>query len=192
MIILYLSLISSNTIAASRRRMMGSLSFWRISVIAKPQGSLLRSLRLYNARNRSNMEDFLSVAISCKFWLYWVQSLKLIIGTKISIHTAVLSEAWAKLCDWASVVGRGRLLLSGSVAHASLKTAVQIVRCLLWKQITTLSLRNINPMFHSNLWSSSFTRPSTQIVISSFLAVGGNVITFSARRLEEKHELNKS
>ena len=68
----------------------------------------------------------------------------------------------------------------------------QIVRRLLWKQTTTLSLRNINPMFHSNLWSSSFTRPSTQIVISSFLAVGGNVITFSARRLEEKHELNKS
>ena len=26
--------------------------------------------------------------------------------------------------DWASVAGRGRLLLSGSVAHASLKTAV--------------------------------------------------------------------
>ena len=40
--------------------------------------------------------------------------------------TAVSSEAWAKLRDWASVVGRGRLLLSGSVAHASLKTAVQI------------------------------------------------------------------
>ena len=38
--------------------------------------------------------------------------------------TAVLSEAWAKLCDWASVTGRGQLLLSGSVAHASLKTAV--------------------------------------------------------------------
>ena len=39
---------------------------------------------------------------------------------------AVLSEAWAKLRDWASVAGRGRLLLSGSVAHASLKTAVCI------------------------------------------------------------------
>ena len=38
--------------------------------------------------------------------------------------TAVLSEAWAKLRDWASVAGRGRLLLSGSVAHASLETAV--------------------------------------------------------------------
>ena len=40
--------------------------------------------------------------------------------------TAVSSEAWAKLRDWASVAGRGRLLLSGSVAHASLKTAVQM------------------------------------------------------------------
>ena len=38
--------------------------------------------------------------------------------------TAVSSEAWAKLRDWASVAGRGRLLLSGSVAYASLKTAV--------------------------------------------------------------------
>ena len=38
--------------------------------------------------------------------------------------TAVSSEAWAKLRDWASAAGRGRLLLSGSVAHASLKTAV--------------------------------------------------------------------
>ena len=39
-------------------------------------------------------------------------------------YTAVLSEAWAKLRDWAGVAGRGRLLLSGSVAHASLETAV--------------------------------------------------------------------
>ena len=39
-------------------------------------------------------------------------------------RTAVSSEAWAKLRDWASVAGRGRLLLSGSVAHASLKTTV--------------------------------------------------------------------
>ena len=38
--------------------------------------------------------------------------------------TAVLSEAWAKLRDWASVAGRGWLLLSGSIANASLKTAV--------------------------------------------------------------------
>ena len=42
------------------------------------------------------------------------------------LHTAVLSEAWAKLRDWASVAGRGRLLLSGSVAHASMKTAVTV------------------------------------------------------------------
>ena len=40
-------------------------------------------------------------------------------------YTAVSSEAWAKLRYWASVAGRGRLLLSGSVAHASLKTAVE-------------------------------------------------------------------
>ena len=39
-------------------------------------------------------------------------------------HTAVSSEAWAKLREWACVAGRSRLLLSGSVAHASLKTTV--------------------------------------------------------------------
>ena len=39
-------------------------------------------------------------------------------------YTAVSSGAWAKLRDWASVAGKGRLLLSGSVAHASLETAV--------------------------------------------------------------------
>ena len=38
--------------------------------------------------------------------------------------TAVSSEAWAMLRDWASVAARGRLLLSGSFAHASLKTVV--------------------------------------------------------------------
>ena len=38
--------------------------------------------------------------------------------------TAVLSEAWAKLRDWPSVAAKGRLLLSGSVAHASRETAV--------------------------------------------------------------------
>ena len=43
---------------------------------------------------------------------------------RFPVLRAVLSEAGAKLRDWASVAGRGRLLLSGSVAHASLKTTV--------------------------------------------------------------------
>ena len=45
------------------------------------------------------------------------------VGDHVSC-TAVSSEAWAKLRVWASVAGTGRLLLSGSVAHASLETAV--------------------------------------------------------------------
>ena len=40
-------------------------------------------------------------------------------------HTAVSSEAWAKLREWAILAGKGRLLLSGSVVLASLKAAVQ-------------------------------------------------------------------
>ena len=43
---------------------------------------------------------------------------------ELSPTAAVSSEARAKLRDWASVAARGRLLLSGNVAHASLKTAV--------------------------------------------------------------------
>jgi len=44
-----------------------------------------------------------------------------------SRYIGVSSEAWAMLRDWASVAGWGRLLLSGSVAHASLKTAVSMI-----------------------------------------------------------------
>ena len=40
-------------------------------------------------------------------------------------HTAVSSEAWAKLREWAILASKGRLLLSGSVVLASLKAAVQ-------------------------------------------------------------------
>ena len=41
-------------------------------------------------------------------------------------HTAVLSEAWAKLREWAILAGKGWLLLSGSVVLASLKASVLI------------------------------------------------------------------
>ena len=47
------------------------------------------------------------------------------------LNAAVSSEEWAKLRDWASVAGRGRLLLSGSIAHASLKIAVNAYGCFL-------------------------------------------------------------
>ena len=43
-------------------------------------------------------------------------------GNKVC--TAVLSEAWAKLREWAVLASQGRLLLSGSVVLASLKAAV--------------------------------------------------------------------
>ena len=38
---------------------------------------------------------------------------------------------------------------------------LQIVRRLLWKQTTTHSLRNNNPMFDGNLWPNSFDQPSS-------------------------------
>ena len=46
-------------------------------------------------------------------------------GDLYHVFTAVSSEAWAKLREWAILASKGRLLLSGSVAHASLETAVQ-------------------------------------------------------------------
>ena len=42
------------------------------------------------------------------------------------LYTAVLSEAWAKLREWAILAGKGQLLLSGSVVLASLKAAVHM------------------------------------------------------------------
>ena len=44
--------------------------------------------------------------------------------SRLTLHTAVSSEAWAKLREWAILAGKGRLLLSGSVVLASLKAAV--------------------------------------------------------------------
>ena len=41
-----------------------------------------------------------------------------------ALHTAVSSEAWAKLCEWAILAGKGQLLLSGSIVLPSLKAAV--------------------------------------------------------------------
>ena len=38
---------------------------------------------------------------------------------KVDLCTAVSSEAWAKLREWAILAGKGWLLLSGSVALAS-------------------------------------------------------------------------
>ena len=45
---------------------------------------------------------------------------------------------------------------------------LQIVRRLLWKQTTTHSLRNNNPMFDGNLWPNSFEQPSTFKLSSCF------------------------
>ena len=43
-------------------------------------------------------------------------------------YTAVSSEAWAKLREWAIWAGKGRLLISGSVVLATLKAAVRGLR----------------------------------------------------------------
>ena len=53
---------------------------------------------------------------------------------------------------------------------------LQIVRRLLWKQTTTHSLSNNNPMFHGNLWPSSFDQPSISpdMLNGTYPRVGSN------------------
>ena len=52
------------------------------------------------------------------------------------LNAAVSSEEWAKLRDWASVSVRGRLLLSGSIAHASLSKPLYASFALLVSGVT--------------------------------------------------------
>ena len=44
--------------------------------------------------------------------------------SSLLLFTAVSSEAWAKLREWAVLASKGRLLLYGSVVLASLKAPV--------------------------------------------------------------------
>ena len=47
----------------------------------------------------------------------------------IQTCTAVSSEAWTKLREWAILASKGQLLLSGNVVLASLKAAVHGYVC---------------------------------------------------------------
>ena len=92
------------------------------------------------------------------------ESLLLTFVPSMDYHiTAVSSEAWAKLRDWASVAGRGRLLLSGSVAHASLKTTVHYL--IVPGAITSRSIMMTSARI------SCVSRDATVVVISTELRV---------------------
>ena len=69
--------------------------------------------------------DFMSFGQGTYYVSYILYPMNVLLEhNSIPLSTAVSSEAWAKLRVWASVAGRGRLLLSGSAAHASLETTV--------------------------------------------------------------------
>ena len=93
--------------------------------------------------------------------------------------TAVSSEAWAKLRDWASVAGRGRLLLSGSVAHASLKTAVSVFVCYLHPIYNIIII--LFPSHHLIISSCTVLRIWPDLACRGFaeelghVSVGGNI-----------------
>ena len=82
----------------------------------------------------------------------------------LPLRTAVLSEAWAKLRDWASVAGRGRLLLSGSVAHASRETAVVLL---------IISMQHKWKCDHNILWCN-WEKIWLQICITKILKLSWN------------------
>ena len=95
--------------------------------------SLIRYLALLNFVHTYHFPLLRAQWSSCKLLLVILALGSYLENHSNSLHplkadcdcpTSVSSEAWAKLRDWASLAGRGRLLLSGSVAHASLKTAV--------------------------------------------------------------------
>ena len=72
---------------------------------------------------RHNLKS--SLLASANFTYYAIRRTHRVVQKKFCMFefsplAAVSSEAWAKLRDWASVAARGRLLLSGSFAHASL------------------------------------------------------------------------
>ena len=78
--------------------------------------------------------------------------------------TAVSSEAWAKLREWAILASKGRLLLSGSVVFASLKAAVQTWR----EQEPSEFVRQTSVANASNL--------STPQVTGNGSRVGGGIV----------------
>ena len=100
----------------------------------------------------------------------------------LGICTAVSSEAWAKLRDWASVAGRGRLLLSGSVAHASLKTAVVTLKTSPQGEFTAIMKEII-------IECATFLKKKIKIIRKDFSVHTKR--TFNLREIEDKVSQSK-
>ena len=108
--------------------------------------------------------------------------------------TAVSSEAWAKLRVWARVAGRGRLLLSGSVAHASLKTAVESKILLLIddelssKHQTDVppdiaaALGSITKKIHRSLKVATFSAHSNPSALPSYVSLSATLDSSGCKR----------
>ena len=88
--------------------------------------------------------------------MYWAVQKNLVKGCRETLHCCFVScELFSvSIADASCFVNMVCLLLIAERnAHEICLTqeCLQIVRCLLWKQTTTHSLRNNNPMFHGNL-----------------------------------------
>ena len=88
-----------------------------------PRGTHFESGKMGLGRPRTSGSD--SVQCACGNAGTGVPAYSDTLGTRPKgLCTAVLSEAWAKLREWAVLASQGQLLLSGSVVLASLKAAV--------------------------------------------------------------------
>ena len=100
------------------------------------------------------------------FFTYWAPQKNLVKGCRQTLdgYCASCELLSASIADALWFVNMVCLpLIAERNAHEICLTqeCLQIVRRLLWKQTTTHSLRNNNPMFDGNLWPNSFEEPST-------------------------------
>ena len=124
--------------------------------IVSPGGRTL-SAEIYNSN---------SVLFSLLIILYWAPQKNLVKGCRETLHCycvscQLLSASIADALLFVNILVSG--IFHGRFAQqlAVNKPCLQIIRRLLWKQTTTHSLRNNNPMFDGNLWPNSFDQPST-------------------------------
>ena len=114
-------------------------------------------------------------ALQAIFWaLYWAGQLKEGKGCRQTLDcycvscelmSASIADAILFVNILVSGIFHGRFAQQFEVN----KPWLQIIRCLLWKQTTTHSLRNNNPMFDGNLCPILIDQPSISNSHSSFL-----------------------
>ena len=105
--------------------------------------------------------------------IYWVVQKNLVKGCRQTldcycVSCELLSASIADALWFVNMVCLPLIVVQNAHEICLTQECLQIVRRLLWKQTTTHSFRNKNPMFHGNLWPNSFEQPSTYISVITF------------------------